>query len=126
MNNNGMIEYKESFISKIKNFFKNLFVKKEEQNSYSYQENIDEIKQEKIEAEQHELDSNKKQFINNIRVDSNVNNKVVERKNLLKQFEGNEEALNMLSIDRLKKLEKYYADVIKQNDGKIKKLKASV
>ncbi|MBP3800753.1 MAG: hypothetical protein J6I85_01800 [Clostridia bacterium] len=126
MNNNGMIEYKESFISKIKNFFKNLFGKKEEQNSYSYQENIDEIKQEKIEAEQHELDSNKKQFINNIRVDSNVNNKVVERKNLLKQFEGNEEALNMLSIDRLKKLEKYYADVIKQNDGKIKKLKASV
>lgn len=126
MNNNGMIEYKESFISKIKNFFKNLFGKKEEQNSYSYQENIDEIKQEKVEAEQHELDSNKKQFINNIRVDSNVNNKVVERKNLLKQFEGNEEALNMLSIDRLKKLEKYYADVIKQNDGKIKKLKASV
>ena len=45
MNNNGMIEYKESFISKIKNFFKNLFGKKEEQNSYSYQENIDEIKQ---------------------------------------------------------------------------------
>lgn len=124
MNNNGMIEYKESFISKIKNFFKNLFGKKEEQNSYSYQENIDEIKQEKIEAEQHEFDSNKKQFINNIRVDSNVNNKVVERKNLLKQFEGNEEALNMLSIDRLKKLEKYYADIIKQNEEKIKKLKA--
>ena len=119
-----MIEYKESFISKIKNFFKNLFGKKEEQNSYSYQENIDEIKQEKIEAEQHEFDSNKKQFINNIRVDSNVNNKVVERKNLLKQFEGNEEALNMLSIDRLKKLEKYYADIIKQNEEKIKKLKA--
>ena len=73
MKNNGMIEYKESFISKIKNFLKNLFGKKEEQNSYSYQENIDEIKQEKIE-EEHELDSNQNQFISNIKVDSNVNN----------------------------------------------------
>ena len=123
MKNNGMIEYKESFISKIKNFFKNLFGKKEEQNSYSYQENIDEIKQEKIE-EEHELDSNQNQFISNIKVDSNFNKQIVERNNLLKQFEGNEEVLNMFSIDRLKKLEKYYADVIKQNDEKIKKLKA--
>ena len=31
MNNNGMIEYKESFITKIKKFFKRLFEKKEEQ-----------------------------------------------------------------------------------------------
>ena len=29
----------------------------------------------------------------------------------------------MLSIDRLKKLERYYADIIKQNEEKIKKLK---
>lgn len=125
MKNNGMIEYKESFISKIKKFFKKFLGKKEEQNSYSYQENIDEIKQEKIE-EEHELDSNQNQFISNIKVDSNVNNQIIERNNLLKQLEGNEEVLNMFSIDRLKKLEKYYTDVIKQNDEKIKKLKASV
>ena len=33
--------------------------------------------------------------------------------------------LNMLSIDRLKKLEKYYDEVIKENDTKIKKLKSA-
>ena len=33
--------------------------------------------------------------------------------------------LNMLSIDRLKKLEKYYDEVIMENDAKIKKLKSA-
>lgn len=45
--------------------------------------------------------------------------------NFLKEIEGNEEKLNMLSIDRLKKLEKYYDNIIAENDKKIKKLKAS-
>ena len=31
----------------------------------------------------------------------------------------------MLSIDRLEKLEKYYDDIIEQNNKKIKRLKAS-
>ena len=42
MNNNGMIEYKESFIIKIKKFFKRLFGKKEEQYNYVQQEPVNE------------------------------------------------------------------------------------
>ena len=34
MNNKGIIEYKESFISKIKKYFKNLFKNKKEENNY--------------------------------------------------------------------------------------------
>jgi len=34
---------------------------------------------------------------------------------------SNEEALNNLSIDRLRKLEKYYDNVIKENEEKMKR-----
>lgn len=41
------------------------------------------------------------------------------------EINANDEALNMLSIDRLKKLEQYYDEIIRQNDAKIKRLKES-
>lgn len=108
MNNNGMIEYKEGIISKIKNFFKKLFENQEKQQ-------INEIKGKKEEKQEN--------FINGIKVDGQVVDSVIERKNFLKEIDGNEEALNMLSIDRLKKLEEYYNNIIEQNNVKIKKLK---
>lgn len=108
MNNNGMIEYKEGIISKIKNFFKKLFENQEKQH-------INEIKKKKEEKQE--------SFINEIKVDGKVVDSVIERKNFLKEIDGNEEALNMLSIDRLKKLEEYYNNIIEQNNVKIKKLK---
>ena len=108
MNNNGMIEYKEGIISKIKNFFKKLFENQEKQQ-------INEIKGKKEEKQEN--------FINEIKVDGKVVDSVIEKKNFLKEIDGNEEALNMLSIDRLKKLEEYYNNIIEQNNVKIKKLK---
>lgn len=42
------------------------------------------------------------------------------------QIEGNVEALEKLSTDRLLKLEKYYDEVILKNDKKIKKLQTEV
>ena len=45
-------------------------------------------------------------------------NTIIERNYFLKKIEGNEEALRMLSIDRLKILEKYYDNVIEQNNEK--------
>lgn len=108
MNNNGMIEYKEGIISKIKNFFKKLFENQEKQQ-------INEIKGKKEEKQE--------TFINEIKVDGKVVDSVIEKKNFLKEIDGNEEALNMLSIDRLKKLEEYYNNIIEQNNVKIKKLK---
>lgn len=38
----------------------------------------------------------------------------------------NIEAYKMLSIDRLKKLEKYYNDIIEQNNEKIMKVKKTI
>lgn len=118
MNNNGLIEYKENFITKIKNFFKRLFGRKNEQYS-----NIQEISSNSINES---INNEKKdKFITEIRVDDKEINNVVKKDNFLKEIEGNEEKLNMLSIDRLKKLEKYYDNVIAENDKKIKKLKAT-
>ena len=117
MNNNGIIEYKENFITKIKQFLKQLFERKEEQYNYVQQEPVNEIAEEKNE--------NQSDFIDNIKVDTKVVNSVTDKKNFLEEIKGNEEVLNMLSIDRLKKLEKYYDSVIAENEKKIRKLKAT-
>ena len=118
MNNNGLIEYKESFITKIRNFFKRLFGKKDNQyNNIQEKSNVnisESINEEK-----------KDSFITELSVDDKKINSVIEKKNFLQEIEGNEEKLNMLSIDRLQKLEKYYDNIIAENDKKIKKLKAS-
>ena len=118
MNNNGMIEYKESFITKIKNFFKRLFGKSEEKYNYILEEPVNEITEEKLERQSN--------FIDNIKVNTKEVNFVIDKKNFLEEIKGNEGALNRLSIDRLKKLEKYYDSVIAENEKKIKKLKATV
>lgn len=117
MNNNGLIEYKENFITKIKNFFKRLFGRKNEQYS-NIQENSSNSLNESINKEK------KDKLITEIRVDDKEINDVVKKDNFLKEIEGNREKLNMLSIDRLRKLEKYYDNVIAENDKKIKKLKS--
>ncbi len=117
MNNNGIIEYKENFITKMKKFFKKLFERKEEQYNYVQQEPVNKIAEEKNERQS--------DLIDNIKVDTKVVNSVIDKKNFLEEIKGNEEVLNMLSIDRLKKLEKYYDSVIEENEKKIRKLKAT-
>lgn len=117
MNNNGMIEYKESFITKKKKIFKKLFERKEEQYNYVQQEPVNEIAEEKNEGQS--------DFFDNIKVDTKVVKSINDKKNFLEEIKGNEEVLNMLSIDRLKKLEKYYDSVIAENEKKIRKLKAT-
>lgn len=116
MNNNGLIEYKESFITKIKKFFIKLFRKSDEKYNNmpnASNENINELNDEE----------NQDKFIEELKVDSNKVNNVIEKNNFLEEIDGNEEALSMLSIDRLKKLEEYYDSVIAENEKKIKKLK---
>jgi hypothetical protein len=113
-NNNGLIEYKESFISKIKKFFKVVFGKSEGNDNYMPKESINELNK------NNDWQNN---IINDLKVDAKTANIAIEKNNFLKEIEGNEEALKMLSIDRLKKLEKYYNNIIEQNNEKIKKLK---
>ena len=117
MNNNGLIEYKEGFISKIKKLFKKILGKSEEHYNYMQQESINKLQKDNY------LQNN---IINDLKVNTKEINIVIERNNFLKRIEGNEEALKMLSIDRLKKLEKYYNNIIEQNNEKIKKLKKTI
>lgn len=63
-------------------------------------------------------------FKENLRVETDKIELFYEKKDFLKQINGNTELLQMLSIDRLKVLEQYYNDIICQNELKIKKLKA--
>lgn len=115
--NNSIVEYKESFIMKIKNFFKKIFGKNEEVHSTT-ENNITEIEIIKD-------STSPKKFFEDLKVDSADIDNVINKKNFLEEIDGNVEALKLLSVDRLRKLEKYYDGVIKQNDEKIKKLKAN-
>ena len=115
--NNGMIEYKEDFITKIKKFFKNLFGKKEEIYS-NFEDNV-------VEKEITRNTASQNKFFEDLKVDSTDVDKVINKQNFFEEIDGNVEALKLLSTERLIKLEKYYDDIIKENEEKIKKLKSN-
>ncbi|MBQ2835751.1 MAG: hypothetical protein IJE68_02825 [Clostridia bacterium] len=114
MSNKYLIEYKPSFILKIKNFLKKLFrkqIREEENETYNQIETLKNIKQDN--------------FLNGLKIDIDVSTQVKEKIKFLEEIDGNAEMLSKLSIDRLKKLEQYYNGIIEENDKIIKKLKAS-
>lgn len=116
MSNNSMIEYKESFFSKIKSYFRNLFKREKETNNgiqECYDLNNNQIAPEKEGSE----------FFNDIKIDTSDIDKFMDKKNFLNYIDGNIDALNLLSVDRLRKLKKYYDGVIEENDKIIKQLK---
>lgn len=118
MSNNSMIEYKKSFISKIKDFFKNIFKNKKEQNAYTSE--VSNLKDEVTSSDKKDT-----VFFNDIKVDTTDIDKYMDKKNFLEYIDGNIEALNLLSIDRLRKLKEYYDGVIEENNKIIEKLKKS-
>ena len=86
MKNNDMIEYKESFISKIKRFFTNIFKKSQKQEVSEFQSNV---------SDESTIDFNKveNEFFDNIKFDPSNVNKVVDKKKFLEYIDGNVEAL---------------------------------
>lgn len=126
MKNNEIIEYKQNFLEKIKNFFKKIFKSKKTENK-----NIVAIKNNNNENlntgnnKSSSVQVEKEEFTEELKVNSNTANRVIDKKKLLEQLDGNRETLNMLSVDRLKKLEAYYDEIIEQNEKKIKDLKAN-
>lgn len=108
---NNMIEYKESFMAKIKNFFKNLSKRNKEQKTYI--------------SDTSSLEKEDAKFFKDIKVDTSDIDKYMEKKNFLEYIDGNEDALKMLSVDRLRKLKEYYDGVIEKNDNIIQQLKKS-
>ena len=68
--------------------------------------------------------SEKNEFHKDIKVDQmEPNNDLFEKEEFIKSLDGNIEALNMLSIERLEKLEEYYQSIIDKNEIEIKRLK---
>ena len=54
-----------------------------------------------------------------------MNSNIVEKSNFLKEIDGNEKLLRLLSSDRLKKLNAYYDGIIEKNNKTIRRLKNS-
>lgn len=69
------------------------------------------------------IENNEKDFFNNLKINPKDVNLVIQRKKFLEEIDGNVEALNMLSDDRLIKLIAYYDSIIEEYEKKIKKLK---
>lgn len=111
MENKQLIKWKESFITKLRNLFKKLF---KNNNQYIHEkENTNKISNK----------TDEKNFLSDIKVDSTIVDKELKKRSFLEKINGNEELLSELSIDRLRRLERYYADVIKENEKKIIKRK---
>ena len=72
-----------------------------------------------------EMNNNEKnEFHKDIKVDQmEPNNDLFEKEEFIKSLDGNIEALNMLSIERLEKLEEYYQSIIDKNEDVIRRLK---
>ena len=109
--NNGLIEYKNNFITRIRNFFKRIF--KRNINTYPNEKEFNNNTQD---------DNKKDKFIDDIKIDYNAVDIVVKKTLLLQEIEENDEVLNTLSIGKLRELEEYYDNVIKDNEEKIRKL----
>lgn len=114
---NQMIKYNNNLITKIKQIFYKFTQK-------MFGRNFENIEQEKLstEAISNIEIKDKSNFIEEIKVNTKEVNKVVEKRDFLKQIDGNVELLEKLSTDRLLKLEKYYDDIILKNELKLKKL----
>ena len=121
MKNNQLIVANENtFVGKIKKFFYNLKIK-----LFGNRENIniEDIKENS--NNNYNQAENKNRFISELRTTAVNENKDIEKNNFLDEIKGNREALSMLSTDRLRKLSKYYDEVIKRNNTIIKNLKKS-
>ena len=70
--------------------------------------------------------SNTSVFKNELKINPEYASKDIEKEKFLEMLDGNREALMLLSMDRLKKLDKYYDKVIEENNKIIKKMKSEM
>lgn len=114
MENNKLIKYKPNFITRIKEFFKNIFSKNIKENS-----NIEEVQSVVVENNQ------RQKFLEQIEDKSNSASKVARKVEMLSKVENNENKLNEISIEELIELSGYYDEIIERNNNIIEKLKKS-
>lgn len=117
MNVNLPMKKENSFIDKMKKFFKKLFNK--EGNNVGQTSNL-------IEDEEKVEDNTKSNFQDSIKLEVKseyeyLNN--LTREEFLKELESNPSLLYELPIEKLEKLEKYYDESIAKYGDKLSKLK---
>lgn len=116
MKNQSLIIVEKGFFMKIKNFFYNIkekifFGNKANSNNDIVNEQI----VDKIEEKENK-------FKEYVKIDLKLSDNYQSKKEFLAEMNGNIEKLELLSIDRLIKLEKYYDDIIAKNNVVINKL----
>ena len=105
------IEYENSFLKKIKQFFRKLFMKR----------NVNQkISNTNIKSKQ---ELNRKNTITELK-DNNVKNRL--KNNVLEKIDENPELLETASIKRLEEINMMYDEQIKENDRKIEYLKNEI
>ena len=114
MNDNSMIEKKESFLKKIMNKIKSFFGITES-NSFT-EEYVDK----KIESDYHEIDNSKDIFNDNLKVEVDTEIYVLK----VKLENGEIKAID-LTDEQIDKLQKIYDEEIKEKKIKLEKLKQS-
>lgn len=114
MNNKLPIKKKVSFIDKIKNFFKSFFKK----DNFNNIEQTDNLINADIKLTDNFQDSLKMEIKNqNISKDEN-------KEEFLEQLENNPELLYELPIEKLRKIEEYYDELIIKYSENLKRIKA--
>ena len=73
-----------------------------------------------------DLSSMPTSFLDSIKVDSQNIDKHLLQKRFIKEISKDRETLKLLSVDRLKIIEKYYENLIKEYEEKIRKLKSEI
>ena len=110
MSDNLPKKYENSFFTKIKTFFSNIFIKK---NNVVEAKKI--IQKEIIENKTKELDKMKE-----------LSNKSKIKEDILAIVKENPELIKTMPIENLKELNRMCADIIEKNDREIKKLKREI
>ena len=113
-NNQIIIANENTFVGKIKEFFYNIKIK-----LFGHKKNTS-----SEEIKENSNNNNQNIFVSEFKAASVTENNVIEKNNLLDEIKGNREKLAMLSTDRLRKLSKYYDEVIKKNNTIIENLRS--
>lgn len=117
MNNNLPIKKENSIIFKIKTFFRKIFNKED----FTYK--INNLDSESKNISDDKMEGN---FGDNLKVEvSNEYVKELKKNDFIDEIEKNPDLLYNLSIDRLKKLEDYYDELIEKDKEILSNIKKS-
>lgn len=117
MKNQSLMVVENNIFSKIKKFFYNIKEKLFSKNKFNNQ-----TSNEQLETNVEEQSSKDNNFREDIRIELKQSNNPQNKKDFLSEINGNVEKLELLSTDRLRRLEKFYDGVIAKNKMVISKL----